>query len=528
MTTKTAAIPVADFMPYAKLGKASLEVQWSIAVLLAQLSATTQAERVEAVCKDAIANLCEKFAKSSTRTTYASAYRKAVKAYFDEHGMPEGLSTTRQTSKGEVTQHLALDWLLAPAEDYQAAAAANKTKTAEQRDNLTAFDLAATVEATTEALTSDDWREIAAALIFSVQSRPSDMLAAGDFKAVSKYQVEFTSRAKKRGKAVTGRVWSIIPAADFVDAFSRLRRDPDVLALKSLALKDIDSGKNSTLNRAINRVYGATIPAPFGEQTLSAKNLRAAGVNVAYHLYGRDDQSLGRFAELQLLHDNPGTAANYEDYYCTGADGKRLGEIGTRKDEELETMPKSQTKTSMTIDRQLLEEMDSFGTGSRSEQLINIMALARKAAELEAQLAYQKEQVAKLKATAAAAPQTAPVTGDYATTTEATTTAETDLRMLQDSELKGKKSGFAEERIRRAVAALQDWNAGKELEEQIEINVGSLRQLAAASPSKVGEWAKDHAAELQAYADGQGHPFNKDSKFNRGKDMSVIKLAWNS
>jgi hypothetical protein len=443
------------------------------------------------------------------------------------------LSTTRQTSKGNVTQHLALDWLLAPAEDYQAAAAANKTKTAEQRDNLTAFDLAATVEATTEALKSDDWREIAAALIFSVQSRPSDMLAAGDFKAVSRYRVEFASKAKKRGATVKGQVWSIIPAADFVDAFSRLRRDPDVLALKSMALKDIDSGKNSTLNRAINRVYGATIPAPFGEKDLSAKNLRAAGVNVAYHLYGRDDQSLGRFAELQLLHDNPGTAANYEDYFCTNPNGKRLGEIGTRKDEELKTMPKSTTKTSMTVDRQLLEEMDTFGTGSRSEQLVHIMATARRSEELQAQLNYQKEQNIKLRAKATTTPKTAPVTGDYATTTEdpteATSTAAADLRMLQDAELKGKKSGFAEERIRRAVAALQDWNAGKELEDQIEINVGSLRQLAAASPSKVGEWAKDHYAELQAYAEGQGHPFTKDSKFNRGKDIAgLIKLPWNA
>jgi hypothetical protein len=166
----------------------------------------------------------------------------------------------------------------------------------------------------------------------------------------------------------------------------------------------------------------------------------------------------------------------------------------------------------MTTDRQLLEEMDTFGPGSRSEQLAHLIALARKAEELQAQLAYQKEQNAKLRA--AATDETAPA-------------PESDLRMLQDSELKGKKSGFAEERIRRAVGAIQDWNAGKELEEQIEINVGSLRQLAAASASKVGAWAKVHAAELQAYADGQGHPFTKNSKFNRGKDIAgLIKLPW--
>jgi hypothetical protein len=292
---------------------------------------------------------------------------------------------------------------------------------------------------------------------------------------------------------------------------------------------DVDSSKNSTLNRAINRVFGGIIPAPFGEKELSAKNLRAAGVNVAYHLYGREDQSLGRFAELQLLHDSAGIAANYEDFYCTGTDGKRLGEIGIRKDSELKTMPKSQTKSSMTIDRQLLAEMDSFGPGSRSEQLICIMALARKAAELETQLAYQAEQNKKLRATTAATtPRTAPTEAEYTTNKEPaamapTTAAETDLRKLPDSDLSGKKKGYAEERISRTVAAIQDYNAGRDLAEQIAVNSGSLRQLAGVNVKKVNEWVKGHATELDEYATAQGHGFRQ----NVGKDLSVIKLAWN-
>lgn len=95
-------------------------------------------------------------------------------------------------------------------------------------------------------------------------------------------------------------------------------------------------------------------------------------------------------------------------------------------------------------------------------------------------------------------------------------------------EIKGKKPGYAEERIRRTVLAIQDYNAGRELEEQIEINVGSIRALAAASASKVGAWCKDHAAELEAYAAAQGHPYGPNSKFNRGKDfLSLVPLDWN-
>jgi hypothetical protein len=530
MTTTTAAIPIQDFMPYAKLGKASLEVQKSIAVLLSKLSVATDPDLVKTLCQDAIASLCERYPASATRATYASAYRKSVQAYFADYAIPPGLTAERQTSKGMIRQHIALNYLLAPAEDYAASKAQNKTKTAEQRDNLTPFSFEAAIKATEAALNSDDWRELAAALIMSVQARPADMLSAGEFKAISTYRVEFVSRAKKKGQAKTQTIWSIIPAAEFVDGFSRLRRDPDVLPLLALALKDVDSSKNSTLNRAINRVFGGIIPAPFGEKELSAKNLRAAGVNVAYHLYGREDQSLGRFAELQLLHDSAGIAANYEDFYCTGTDGKRLGEIGIRKDSELKTMPKSQTKSSMTIDRQLLAEMDSFGPGSRSEQLVCIMALARKAAELETQLAYQAEQNKKLRATTTATtPRTAPTEAEYTTNKEpaamapTTAAAETDLRKLADSELAGKKQGYAEERIRRTVAAIQDFNAGRNLSEQIAINKGSLRKLAGANVTTVTDWVNANAAELDEYAKAQGHGFRQ----NVGKDLSVIKLAWN-
>ena len=93
------------------------------------------------------------------------------------------------------------------------------------------------------------------------------------------------------------------------------------MEMKAWALKDVDSGKNKTLNRAVSRIFGEITPVPYGEKELSCKNLRAAGVNVAYWLHGRDNQSLGRFAELQLLHKNPGTAANYEDYFCVDEAG---------------------------------------------------------------------------------------------------------------------------------------------------------------------------------------------------------------
>ena len=127
-----------------------------------------------------------------------------------------------------------------------------------------------------------------------------------------------------------------------------------MIEMRGWSLKDIDSAKNKTLNRAVTRIYGDIIPVPYGEKELSCKNLRAAGVNVAYWLHGRDNQSIGRFAELQLLHKNPGIAANYEDYFCVDEEGDRLREVGIFQDAPLAVEPLSEKRSSLSLDKQLL------------------------------------------------------------------------------------------------------------------------------------------------------------------------------
>jgi hypothetical protein len=544
---------------------------------LAQIVQCVNPDTADKFCRSAIANLYERRSGKdgqpgtpSSRCTFASYYRQALKQAAIDFGMPAEISD------------ICIPILKGSDSDIAIGQDKQQKRTRKHQSNLIPFNPQAVLAQIETALNSDDWRQIAAALVMCCHARPADILKLGSFKVLSEYQVEFTSPAKKRGGRAVGNIWVMIPAADFVDAFSRLRRMPEVLRYQAMSNSEVDSSSNSNIGRAIQQTFGEVLSLPHGAKgTTSATNARAAATNLAHWLYGTDEIHAAELSTRQLMHDSTNAEANYRDYRLVGENGQAIKDYGVRLNlgptvpyyfyavnadglcefnedgsvkknsmmpddnpavisvsssgkitvnakSQTKTMPKSQTKTSLTIDRQLLAEMDSFGPGSRSDQLINIMATARQSEELQAQLAYQKEQVAKLKATAAAAPQTAPVTGDYATTTEATTTAETDLRMLQDSELKGKKSGLAEERIRRTVAALQDWNAGKELEEQIEINVGSLRQLAAASASKVGAWAKDHAAELQAYADGQGHPFTKNSKFNRGKDIAaLVSLPWN-
>ncbi|MEL6879055.1 MAG: protelomerase family protein [Cyanobacteria bacterium J06607_10] len=529
--------------PYAKLGKSNGKIQGRICDLLFRLIQTDDPAKVKALCESEIEWLTGEYEKASTRTSYVSAYRKAIRAYFDEHRISETLSVEKQTVKGLVVNHLAESYLMAPAEDYATVRKINKTKTAVQRDNLTGFNAADALEATKQAVQSEDWRDLAASLIMATQSRPSDMLKTGEFKAISKYRLEFSSRAKKRGAIAKGEIFCLIEASVFVDAFSRLRREPDVMEMRDWALKDVDSGKNATLNRAVKRIYGDIIPVPFGEKELSCKNLRAAGVNVAYWLHGRDNQSLGRFAELQLLHENPGTAANYEDFYCTKENGKRLLEVGILKDAPLSAKPLSEKRSSLSLDKQLLEMVSDaaqWGEGSHADRLERIIARAKQADRVEAQLARECEkrqqlefQVKRLQATLLEQPEPEyrpieehefiradklkiapkPVAEDEPTGF--------DWRSVPNDVLNGDRRHDAyPEKLRRSVEAIQEYNAGLEDSEQFSITGSLLRQIAKVKPGLVKKWMAEHSTELEDYNAGYG------ARQNTGKPEPRAVIKW--
>ena len=539
------------FRPYAKLGKSNGKIQSRICDLLFKLVQTDDPAKVKSLCKSEIEWLTGEYSAAGTRTSYVSAYRKAIRAYFAEKGMPAPLAIEKQTSKGAVVNHLAESYLMAPAEDYAAVRSSNKEKTAVQRDNLTGFDAAAALEATEQALQSEDWRELAAALIMATQSRPSDMLQSGEFKTVSQYRLEFASRAKKRGQVAKGEIFCLVDTATFIDAFSRLRREADVMEMKGWALKDVDSGKNATLNRAVKRVYGEIIPVPHGEKELSCKNLRASGVNVAYWLHGRDSQSLGRFAELQLLHDNPSTAANYEDFYCCDADGKRLMEIGIFEDAPLTVTPKSEKRSSLSLDKQLLamvSDAEQWGEGSHADRLERIIARAKQADRLERQLAREceKRQKLELELKRVQSPSI-----EYRPTMQREMTAEGffhaddinfkgkrfkdeiepvteadsgafDWRSVPNEVLNGDRRHDAyHEKLRRSVEAIEEYNAGRDDSDQFAITGSLLRQLTKVRPGLVKEWMEEHEAELESYNAGYGSRQNTDKPAPR----SVIKWS---
>ena len=105
-TTVISPITVDTFKPYAKLGKSNGKVQARICDLLLRLVQTDNPVKVKDLCLAEVAWLSAEYANPNTRTSYVTAFRKSLSAYFAECPPPVSLLSERQTSKGTIASTL--------------------------------------------------------------------------------------------------------------------------------------------------------------------------------------------------------------------------------------------------------------------------------------------------------------------------------------------------------------------------------------------------------------------------------------
>ena len=90
-TTVVKPITVDTFKPYAKKGKSNSKVQGRICDLLFRLVQTDDPAKVKKLCLAEVAWLEDEYSNPNTRTSYVTAYRKALSAYFAECPPPASL-----------------------------------------------------------------------------------------------------------------------------------------------------------------------------------------------------------------------------------------------------------------------------------------------------------------------------------------------------------------------------------------------------------------------------------------------------
>ena len=561
------AAKVEDFLGYCASARLSQTMKRRIALFLAKISNVTDAHTVEHFCIEEKGWFEQQYKNDNTRAAHMTKYRKAIASMAADRSFPDAVMYEQETANGPVRQHIALKWMNYSSEFHQQRQAPTQAKAKAQRRQRVAFEPQLVIDAAVAALlfaSSSTW-EVAAAIILLTGRRPTEILKLGDFTQTGAYQLEFSGQLKRRSdETATFPIYCLVRSYLLIDAFTRFRRIASVRELQEAENTAVDSRLNATVNRAVRTVFSEDIlPAPLGEAQLSAKNLRAAYVNIAYHLFGNPETSIGSFAEDFLGHQNAGSAASYEDYYCVDGDGQPLS-IGLLKD-ELQAKPKrprARKRTTIHVDSLLKERFEAYGEGTHKEKMAQLLDAAERSERLERQLhsAEQRLKLAKdhiallqqkqaeqkplAKVKKSDHPQDGRKTkgGDalserlrHRKATKAVkesdrhqapvhTPIPDDWTEMSNEELNGSQiPGSADEKIRRSIEALYEYNEGRSHSEQWSITPTVVQKLSGSNANRVKEYLERHPEVEQRLK-----KYNQDYGYqqNRGKGHPRDSVQW--
>ncbi|NEP17339.1 MAG: hypothetical protein F6J97_10600 [Leptolyngbya sp. SIO4C1] len=517
--------PVEAYQRYTRGLRMPKALERHAALFLAKLSQATQAKTVEQLCRDEIAWFEQQYTNNNTRAAHMTRYRKAIARLAADMNLSDDITYAQPTEQGPVRQHLALAFMNYSSEFHQQRQAATKTKTKQQRRHRVPFRPFLLIEAAKGAIASTDYREIAAGIIAVTGRRPTEILKSGEFEIVSKYQVEFSGQLKARDRTEAYKIYSLVPTNLLLDAFTTLRRDADVRALHQLENTAVDSQRNSTLNRAIGRLFGEVLAPPVGEKFLSAKNLRAAYTNAAYHLFGLPSESIGSFAEDHLGHQSSSTAANYEDYYCIDDRGQPLA-IGILRHElgQQPAEPLVDKRTTIHVDGLLKDRFDAFGSGTHKDKILQLLDIADRYEAIQRRAERAEKERDEAKQAVIEMAQRVSIRVEQSKPKQAHKPIPDDWTKAPNDELNGDRSpGSADEKIRRSIEAFQDYNAGLPQSEQWAITPTVVQKLSGSNSQRVQDYLERHAEVakmLEQYNAGFGY------HQNRGKGNPRDSVKW--
>ena len=198
----------------------------------------------------------------------------------------------------------------------------------------------------------------------------------------------------------------------------------------------------------------------------------------------------------------------------------------------------------------MIADAEQWGEGSHADRLERIIARAKQADRLEAQLVRECEKRQKAEfdlkrvedalRTTEFKPMVEEFFGlpdsEYEPLREAeiiviakpeiTGNGEDDVtgfdwRTVPNAELNGDRRHDAyHEKLRRSVEAIQEYNAGLDDSDQFAITGSLLRQLSKVKPGLVKDWMSEHKPEIEAYNAGFG------ARQNTGKPNPRKAIKW--
>lgn len=515
MTTVTAAVPLSDFEQFTKSERPSR--QKGIQGFLAELSHRRAEDGIKESCLNRLSQLKQRWDNPNTLNSYVGSYRNGVRVWQKSIDLDESNSFENPNGEDKDTHqgrtHYALRYMLLPKEFYTERNKQHKEKSDQQRRNGQPFNPFEAIAAAEKALNSASYLERAAAFEFLTGRRPTEVLKREGFKQTGKYAIEFSAQLKRKAGDVEGyHIYTLTEAHKVISALDRLNREADLKEIDGEDNKSIDSRRNSALNTAVRRVFKDALQPPLTEKKLSNKNLRAAYIQAASVLFRAPTQSMSQFAEELLGHKGSTAVTSYEDYVCLDADGNEMtcGQWRNKLFEQPEK-PKSRKPKAIYIDEQRKERFLRVEGETQGDRLDTLLNTYEERPSLLAKIEELQRQVKMLSESRGSAEPEKRFTRE----------PDIDWSMMPSEELKGNQSpGSAEEKIKRAIAAILDWNKGKSAKEQYRLSEANARYVSGSRHGTVKAYFSAHP-KLQdepAYHFGVQH--------DRGKTPIGEVVTW--
>ena len=355
--------------------------------------------------------------------------------------------------------------------------------------------------------------------------RPSEILKTAEFEQIGKYEVAFSGQLKTKGEEREAySTYTLLESANVIDGLARLRRMPEIKAVRKQTLAQMDSGKNSTLNSIIRESFASLINPPYGEKQLSAKNLRASYAAIAIYLFCPWKQSTNQFITERLGHTSDATATNYEDYQVCDPQGRPLtrGAWVERIDEEMETPKVAKilnTRIRITqADREVLDDEEFLPAADLASRMSELIRLARLGKALES---------GEIGAIAPISPEGKPELKPQESQpaqTESENSA-SPLSSIPSEELfSSHRPGSAREKIRRVVAAIKSYNESQcEKSAQWAINSGVIKALTNINSKAIKAYLNSDEGRLQVTDYNALHGFS--FHHNRGREKPITEFV---
>ena len=503
--------------------------QWT-AAFLKGLATVSGKDQIESYCQSQKASYeqtCQGKAKNpegwrNTAASYMSQIRRAIAQWQETIDLDETNSYPQQTKEGVVNQHLALLYMNYPSDFHKQRMAPTNARKQEQRRNLeTISDVDAYQGKIDGLLESREWRELAAGLIAATGRRPSEILKTAEFKQIGKYEVAFSGQLKTKGEEREAySTYTLVESAKVVNGLARLRRMPEIKAVRRQTLAQMDSGKNSTLNSIIRESFESLISPPYGEKQLSAKNLRATYAAIAIYLFCPWKQSTNQFITERLGHTSDATATNYEDYQVCDSQGKPLtrGAWVERVHEEMETPKVAKilnTRIRITqADREALDDEEFLPAADLASRMSELIRLARLGKALES------GEIGAIARTS-----NSPESEELSIAQTESENSTSPLSSIPSEELfSSHRPGSAREKIRRVVAAIKSYNESQcEKSAQWAINSGVIKALTNINSKAIKEYLNSDEGRLQVSDYNALHGFS--FHHNRGREKPITEFV---